>query len=58
MLEHVDMKKLTKLIKSGRLAPLYPHDVEKQDVMEVRQSSLAREVDGTSCCCCFGQHTG
>jgi hypothetical protein len=37
MLEHVDLKKLTKLIKTGRLAPLYPHELAQQDVSEVSQ---------------------
>lgn len=33
----VDTKKLSKLVKSGRLAPLYPHDVDtQQDALEVR----------------------
>lgn len=37
MLEHVDLKKLSKLIKSGRLAPLYPHELEQADTAEVRR---------------------
>lgn len=38
MLEHVDLKKLTKLIKRGRLAPLYPHELDHADAAEVRRT--------------------
>lgn len=50
MLENVDLKKLSKLVRSGRLAPLYPHDVLKQDVVEVSGSILPHRSGGTSCC--------
>jgi hypothetical protein len=49
MLEHVDIKKLTKLIRTGRLAPLYPHELAQQDVAEVRQVQLA-PCHALDCC--------
>lgn len=49
MLEHVDLKKLTKLIKQGRLAPLYPHDVAQLDPAEVSPAQVGalQQMDGT-----------
>jgi hypothetical protein len=51
MLAHVDLKKLSKLIKRGRLAPLYPHELEQADTVEVRRTGIGAYcviADGTS----------
>jgi hypothetical protein len=45
MLERVDLKKLSKLIKSRRLAPVYPHELEQADTAEVRRTGIGAYCD-------------
>lgn len=46
--EFVDLRKLTKLIKSGRLAPLYPHE------LSAAQHADGGEVGTQLPPCCIG----